>query len=57
MEQLSSSDREIIILSYDRELSCREIMAIMGKPSVTSVTTHLYKAMKRLRGLVAAGED
>jgi RNA polymerase sigma factor (sigma-70 family) len=53
IERLSPSDREIITLSYDRELSCREIMVIMGKPSVTSVTTHLYKAMKRLREAVS----
>jgi RNA polymerase sigma-70 factor (ECF subfamily) len=56
LERLSPSDREIITLSYDRELSCREIMQIMGKPSITSVTTHLYKAMKRLRELVLRGE-
>lgn len=57
LERLSPSDREIISLSYDRELNCREIMAVMGKPSITSVTTHLYKAMKRLRALVLAEED
>lgn len=57
LERLSPSDREIISLSYDRELNCREIMAVMGKPSITSVTTHLYKAMKRLRSLVLAEED
>ena len=56
MQRLSASDREIITLSYDRELTCREIMQVMGKPSVTSVTTHLYKAMKRLRELVLASE-
>jgi len=56
MQRLSPSDREIITLSYDRELSCREIMQIMGKPSITAVTTHLYKAMKRLRQLVFAAE-
>jgi RNA polymerase sigma-70 factor (ECF subfamily) len=56
MQRLSPSDREIITLSYDRELSCREIMQIMGKPSITAVTTHLYKAMKRLRQLVRAAE-
>jgi RNA polymerase sigma-70 factor (ECF subfamily) len=50
--RLSPGDREIITLSYDRELSCREIMAVMGKPSITAVTTHLYKAMKKLRALV-----
>jgi RNA polymerase sigma factor (sigma-70 family) len=52
LAQLSASDREIITLSYDRELTCREIMQVMGKPSITAVTTHLYKAMKRLRHLV-----
>jgi RNA polymerase sigma factor (sigma-70 family) len=56
LPRLSPSDREIITLSYDRELSCREIMEIMGKPSITSVTTHLYKAMKRLREIVLASE-
>jgi RNA polymerase sigma-70 factor, ECF subfamily len=56
LERLSASDREIISLSYDRELSCREIMQVMGKPSITSVTTHLYKAMKRLRELVRAAD-
>jgi len=54
--RLSLTDREIITLSYDRELSCREIMQVMGKPSITAVTTHLYKAMKRLRELVLATE-
>src|SRR5687768_11713034 len=57
IQRLSASDREIITLSYDREMSCREIMAVMGKPSVTSVTTHLYKAMKRLRELVRTAEE
>lgn len=57
IERLSPSDREIIHLSYDREMNCREIMAVMGKPSITAVTTHLYKAMKRLRKLVGAREE
>ncbi len=52
LERLSPSDREIILLSYDRELSCREIQQIMHKPSVSAVTTHLSKAMKRLRQAV-----
>jgi len=53
---LGRTDREIISLSYDRQLTCREIMEVMGKPSITSVTTHLYKAMKRLRELVRNAE-
>jgi RNA polymerase sigma-70 factor, ECF subfamily len=52
MERLSASDREILVLAYDRELSCREIQAITGKPSISAVTTHVYKAMKKLRGHV-----
>lgn len=54
---LSPSDQEIIALSYERELSCKEIMEVMQKPSVTAVTTHLYKAIKKLRALVLADEE
>jgi RNA polymerase sigma-70 factor (ECF subfamily) len=51
---LPPADREIIALSYDRDLSSKEIMAVMQKPSVTAVTTHLHKAMKKLRALVGS---
>ncbi|MBI3911075.1 MAG: RNA polymerase sigma factor [Armatimonadetes bacterium] len=54
LERLRPSDREIILLSYDDELSCREIMHILGKPSISAVTTHLYKAMQKLRAAVRA---
>jgi RNA polymerase sigma-70 factor, ECF subfamily len=54
--RLSPSDQEIIALSYERDLSCKEIMEVMQKPSVTAVTTHLYKAMKKLRALVLADD-
>jgi RNA polymerase sigma-70 factor (ECF subfamily) len=56
MVRLAPSDQEIIALSYERDLSCKEIMEIMRKPSVTAVTTHLYKAIKKLRALVLADE-
>jgi RNA polymerase sigma-70 factor (ECF subfamily) len=56
MARLAPGDQEIIALSYERDLSGREIMAAMQKPSVTAVTTHLYKAMKKLRALVLAAE-
>jgi RNA polymerase sigma-70 factor, ECF subfamily len=56
LAMLSPVDQEIIALSYDRDLSSKEIMEVMHKPSVTAVTTHLYKAMKKLRTLVLAGE-
>jgi RNA polymerase sigma-70 factor, ECF subfamily len=54
---LSPTDQEIIALSYERELTCKEIMEVMQKPSVTAVTTHLYKAIKKLRTLVLADEE
>jgi RNA polymerase sigma factor (sigma-70 family) len=56
MALLSPLDQEIIVLSYDRDLSSKEIMEIMHKPSITAVTTHLYKAMRKVRALVLAGE-
>jgi RNA polymerase sigma-70 factor (ECF subfamily) len=52
MERLSPADAEILTLAYDRELSCREIQEITGKPSITAVTTHVYRAMKKLRDQV-----
>ena len=57
LAMLSPSDQEIIALSYERELSCKEIMEVMQKPSVTAVTTHLYKAIKKLRALVLSDEE
>jgi RNA polymerase sigma factor (sigma-70 family) len=56
LAMLTPSDQEIIALSYERDLSCKEIMEVMQKPSVTAVTTHLYKAIKKLRTLVLAEE-
>src|SRR5213079_2812548 len=56
LTMLSPSDQEIIALSYERELTCKEIMEVMQKPSVTAVTTHLYKAMKKLLALVLSDE-
>lgn len=53
MRRLPVQDREILMLAYDRELSCREIMELLGKPSITAVTSHVYGAMKKLRKLVA----
>lgn len=57
MSSLNESDREIILLAYDREMSSREIMESLDKPSITAVTTHLYKAMKRLRAKVESLES
>src|SRR5229473_2893141 len=52
LAMLRPIDQEIIALSYERDLTSKEIMEIMHKRSVTAVTTHLYKAMKKLRALV-----
>src|SRR5436305_7873595 len=57
LAMLAPSDQEIIALSYERDLSCKEIMEVMQKPSVTAVTTHLYKAMKKLRALVLSDDE
>lgn len=57
LEQLAPGDREILLLAYERNLSSREIMEVMGKPSVTSVTTHVYRAMRRLREFVTRAES
>ena len=48
MEDLSQGDRELLVLAYDRELT-REIRDLTGKPSITSVTTAICRAMKRLK--------
>jgi RNA polymerase sigma-70 factor (ECF subfamily) len=50
--QLAPLDREIIALAYEQDLSRRDIAALMGKPSTTAVTTHLYRAMQKLREAV-----
>lgn len=47
--KLPSDHQQIIHLAFDRDLSTADIMQIMGKPSVTSVTSHLHRAMKRLK--------
>lgn len=57
MQRLNESDRTIIMLSYERELSSKEIMQVMAKPSVTAVTTHLYKAMVKLRQQILRQES
>lgn len=53
---LPADDREIISLAYDRDLSRRDIMYIMNKPSISAVTSHLYRAMQRLKSRVTQSE-
>jgi RNA polymerase sigma-70 factor (ECF subfamily) len=49
LADLPEDDREIIFLAYERDLSRRDIMHIMNKPSISAVTSHLYRAMQRLK--------
>lgn len=55
LRRLPADDREIVQLAFEQGLSRREIGTIMGKPSVSAVTSHLHRAMQRLRSLVVEG--
>jgi RNA polymerase sigma-70 factor (ECF subfamily) len=46
---LPARDQLILGLAYERQLSMREIGEVMGKPSVSAVTSHLYRAVRKLR--------
>ena len=52
MRCLPEADREIIHLAFERDLSRRDIVTIMDKPSVSAVTSHLYRAMQKLKSIV-----
>ena len=52
MELLPNDDREIIHLAYEKDLSRQDIGEIMGKPSVSAVTSHLYRAMRKLKAIL-----
>ncbi len=49
LKQLAAEDREIIHLAFERDLSRKDIMIIMDKPSVSAVTSHLYRALQKLK--------
>lgn len=49
MQTLSDGDRQIIHLAHQDDLSCRQIADVLGKPSVSAVTSHLYRAMRHLK--------
>ncbi len=53
LDQLPPEDREVIILAFESDLSRRDIAQLLGKPSLTAVSSHLHRAMKKLRQLVA----
>lgn len=52
LQCLPPDDREVIVLSYQEELSARDIMAVTNKPSEAAVRQHLCRALRRLRALV-----
>lgn len=56
MDQLPLKDREILALAYQQNLSLKEIMGLLDKPSVSAVTSHLHRAVSRLRRLIRADE-
>lgn len=49
LQRLAAEDREIIALAFEQGLSRRDIMDILGKPSISAVTSHLHRAMRKLR--------
>ncbi len=53
LDRLSPEEREIIQLAFERDLSRRDIAQILGKPSVTAVTSQLHRAMQKLKGILA----
>jgi RNA polymerase sigma-70 factor (ECF subfamily) len=46
---LSESDRQIIFLAHQKDLSCAQIAEILQKPSISAVTSHLHRAMRHLK--------
>jgi RNA polymerase sigma-70 factor (ECF subfamily) len=49
---LSAEDREIILLAFEQDLSRRDIADVLGKPTVSAVTSHLYRAMQKLKAIL-----
>lgn len=54
LDCLPEDDQEIIYLAFERDLSRKDIAEILGKPSVSAVTSHLYRAMQKLKRIVAS---
>ena len=49
LQTLSLADRQIIALAHGEDLSCAQIAQVLGKPSISAVTSHLHRAMTHLR--------
>jgi RNA polymerase sigma-70 factor (ECF subfamily) len=52
LARLPATDREIIHLAFERDLSRRDIAELLSKPSVSAVTSHLHRAMQKLKGII-----
>ncbi|MBW3621872.1 MAG: sigma-70 family RNA polymerase sigma factor [Armatimonadetes bacterium] len=56
LTRLSVADRQILLLAYEQGLSAKEVAQVMGKPSVTAVTSHLHRALTKLRQLLSTDD-
>jgi RNA polymerase sigma-70 factor (ECF subfamily) len=52
LDKLPAADREIIHLAFERDLSRRDIGEILSKPSVSAVTSHLHRAIQKLKAII-----
>ncbi|HZT43433.1 MAG TPA: RNA polymerase sigma factor [Chthonomonadaceae bacterium] len=52
LDHLPADDREIIRLAFEQGLSRKEIACIMHKPSVSAVTSHLYRAVRKMKAVL-----
>ena len=52
LAELPESDRQLIALCYEQELSRAEVAEVLGKPSVSAVTSHLNRALARLKSVM-----
>ena len=53
LDDLPPDDREIVLLAFERDLSRQDIARVLNKPSVSAVTSHLHRAMQKLKIIVA----
>ena len=53
LDLLPADDREIIHLAFQKGLSRKDIGAILDKPTVSAVTSHLHRAMSKLKGIIS----
>ncbi len=53
---LSLPDRQILLLAYEQGLTTKEVVQALGKPSETATTSHLHRALKKLKKILAGDE-